>query len=128
MAAFSLVGLANTVVGVCIILIARVLGANPIVANIFGYGAGLIVSFTLNSRITFQGRSVNRYTMVRFLGAFAGAFLLNITAVLAVADMLRQRGLLASLVGVPLFTVAFYLLCEYWVFRRSRVDTPEQFS
>lgn len=116
-AAFSLVGVANTVVGVCIILVARVLGANAILANILGYGAGLTVSFTLNSRITFQKRSVNRYTIVRFLVAFAVAFLLNIAVVAAVADVMKQHGYLASLAGVPLFTIAFYLLCEYWVFR-----------
>lgn len=127
MAAFSLVGVVNTAVGVCVILIARVLGAHAIVANIFGYGAGLIVSFTLNSRITFQKRSVNGYTVVRFLGAFGAAFLVNITVVWMVADVLRQHGLLASLAGVPLFTVVFYLLCEYWVFRRAHTNTPEQF-
>lgn len=119
MATFSLVGVANTVVGVCVILIARILGANPIVANVFGYGAGLIVSFTLNSRITFQRRNVNRYTVIRFLVAFAIAFLLNIGVVAVVTDMMGQRGYLASLAGVPLFTIAFYLLCEYWVFQRS---------
>lgn len=117
MAAFSLVGVANTIVGVCVILIARILGANAIVANILGYGAGLIVSFTLNSRITFQKRGVNRCTIVRFLAAFVVAFLLNIAVVAMVADAMGQHGYLASLAGVPLFTAAFYVLCEYWVFR-----------
>lgn len=128
MAAFSLVGVANTIVGVCVIMIARILGADVVVANIVGYSAGLCVSFSLNSRITFQRRYINRYTVIRFLAAFAVSFLLNIALVLTVSDVLGQRGLLASLAGVPVFTIAFYLLCEYWVFRHAPSQTPGQSS
>ena len=118
-AAFSLVGVANTIVGVSVIAIAHYLGAGPVMANVFGYGSGLLVSFTLNSRITFQQRIVDRYAFARFLGAFLAAFLVNIAVVLAVTDIWMQHGLLASLAGVPLYTIIFYVLCERWVFRRS---------
>lgn len=117
MGAFSLVGLANTVAGVTVILIAGVLGANAVLANVIGYGTGLIVSFTLNSKFTFHGRVINRLTTLRFLSAFACSFLLNIGAVYFATAVLGFHGLLASLVGVPLFTGTFYVLCEYWVFR-----------
>lgn len=126
MAAFSLVGLANTVVGVSVIAIAHLLGASPVLANVFGYGAGLLVSFSLNSRITFQRRMVDRYAFARFLCAFAIAFLANIAIVLVVTDVLQQHGLLASLAGVPLYTFVFYALCEHWVFRHPHADSREE--
>lgn len=118
-AAFSLVGVANTAVGVSIIAIAGLVGAGAVVANILGYAAGLLVSFVLNSRITFQKRRVDWYTVLRFLGAFAIAFLVNIAVVLVVTEVLKLHGVLPSLVGVPFFTAIFYVLCEYWVFSKA---------
>lgn len=115
--AFSLVGVANTTAGVSVILIAGLLGANPLLANVFGYGTGLIVSFTLNSRLTFQGRAVNRFTLIRFLVTFAIAFSVNLVVVYFTTSILGYHGLIASLAGAPLFTGIFYLLCEYWVFK-----------
>lgn len=118
-AAFSIVGVVNTVLGVCVIVLSRLLGASPILANILGYATGLVVSFSLNSRITFGRRSVDRYVVGRFLTSFVVAFLLNIVTVALVTDIAGSRGLLASLAGVPIFTIVFYVLCEWWVFRKS---------
>lgn len=118
-AAFSLVGVANGVAGIAVIVVAGLLGARPLLANILGYGAGLLVSFTLNSRVTFHARAVNRFTVARFLTAFALAFTVNLAAVKAATDSFPGHKLLSSLAGTPLYVVIFYLLCEYWVFRRT---------
>lgn len=120
-AAFSLVGVMNGGVGVGVIVIAGLAGAGPILANMLGYGAGLLVSFTLNSRVTFHSRAVDRYTVMRFLCAFAAAFAVNLTAVRIAERLLEAHRLVASLAGTPLYIIMFYLLCEYWVFR-SRPD------
>lgn len=117
-AAFSLVGVVNGVVGIGVIVIAGLLGAGPIVANVVGYGAGLLVSFTLNARVTFGDRTLSSVTVLRFLAAFAVAFAANLAVVAAVDHLARMHGLLASLSGTPLYVASFYLLCEYWVFRR----------
>jgi putative flippase GtrA len=116
-AAFSLVGVANGVVGIAVIVVSNLLGAGPVLANVLGYGAGLLVSFTLNSRVTFHARAVDRYTVARFLLAFGVAFAINLLVVKSVADLFAAHKLLTSLSGTPLYVVTFYLLCEYWVFR-----------
>lgn len=125
MGAFSLVGVANTIAGVSVIVIAGLLGADAILANVFGYGTGLIVSFVFNSRFTFQERVINLFTALRFLGTWAIAFLVNIGVVYFITTILGYHGLLASLAGAPLFTGIFYVLCEYWVFRSKSHDVPE---
>lgn len=117
-AAFSLVGVANGIAGIAVIVIAGLLGAGPVLANLLGYGAGLVVSFTLNSRVTFHSRVVDRRTVVRFLLAFGVAFAINLVVVKVIADLFTAHKLLTSLAGTPLYVVTFYLLCEYWVFRR----------
>lgn len=116
--AFSMVGVANGVVGIAIIVVAGLLGASPVFANLLGYGAGLLVSFTLNSRLTFHSRDVDRHTFTRFLLAFGVAFAINLMVVKLVTDLFTTHKLLTSLAGTPLYVVTFYLLCEYWVFRR----------
>jgi len=126
MGAFSLVGVANTLVGVSVIVIAGLFGANGVVANVLGYAAGLFVSFALNSRVTFKGRAGDRCTAFRFLSAFGIAFLANIGTVLLVTKVLKYHGLLTSLSGVPLFTAVFYVLCEFWVFR-PQAHVPKRF-
>lgn len=117
-AAFSLVGVVNGIVGVSVIVIAGLLGASPILANVLGYGAGLVVSFLLNSRITFHARVVDRCTLMRFLSAFAASFAVNLAAVGVAGKLLDTHKLVASLAGTPLYILMFYLLCEYWVFRQ----------
>lgn len=124
-AAFSLIGVANGVVGIAIIVVASLLGAGPLLANVLGYGAGLLVSFTLNSRVTFHSRKVDRHTVMRFLLAFGVAFAINLMVVKAVAGLFAAHKLLTSLAGTPLYVVAFYILCEYWVFRRRPSGTGD---
>lgn len=118
MAAFSLVGVANGVVGIAVIVIAGFFGAGAVFANVLGYGAGLLVSFTLNSRLTFRARRLDGYTVLRFLAAFAIAFAVNIAVVKGATVFYGAHKLLASVAGTPFYVVIFYLLCEYWVFRR----------
>lgn len=125
MGAFSLVGVANTIAGVSVIAIASVLGANAVLANIFGYGTGLFVSFAFNSRFTFHGRAANRSTAFRFLGTWAIAFVANIGVVYLTTTIFGYHGLFASLAGAPLFTSIFFVLCEYWVFRPKSRNVPE---
>lgn len=116
-AAFSLIGLVNSVIGVAVIVIAGLFGASPVLANVAGYGVGLSVSFMLNSKVTFRLRAVNRATGVRFLIAFAVAFVANLAIVKVVTDAFVAHPLLGSLAGTPVYVVLFYALCEYWVFR-----------
>lgn len=78
----------------------------------------MLSSFTLNSKVTFRSRAVDRRAVLRSLGAFVIAFAVNLAVARAVTDVSGARNVLESLAGTPLYVVIFYLLCEYWVFRR----------
>lgn len=116
-AAFSLVGAANGIVGVGVILTTGLLGAKPILANVLGYAAGLLVSFVLNSKLTFRSRLVDRGTLARFLVTFVVAFAANLAMVKVTTDLTASHKLLTSLAGTPIYVGVFYLLCEFWVFQ-----------
>ena len=76
LARFGLAGIANTLAGYGVILVALFAGASDIAANAMGYAFGLLVSFTLNRRFVF-GRLSRPLVqeMTRFLLAFALAYL-----------------------------------------------------
>lgn len=118
-AAYSVAGVANAIVGVSSILIAAALGASAVLANVIGYGLGLMVSFSLNSRITFRGRKVDPETVLRFLAGFGVAFAANIGVVAAASGWTSLPKSISSLAGTPLYVVLFFLLCEHWVFRHA---------
>lgn len=117
-AAYSVAGVANAIVGVSAILIAGALGTSAVLANLIGYGLGLIVSFTLNSRITFRGRKVDWVTALRFLAGFGIAFGVNIGVVMGAEHIPGLPKSITSLAGTPAYVVLFFLICEHWVFRR----------
>lgn len=120
LAMFSLVGVANTAVGVSAIVGVRLAGAGPLIANVAGYSVGLIVSYALNSKLTFAGRTRSRREPLRFAAAFVVAFACNITVVALVGRAIEGDGLLVTLSGTPVYVVAFYALCEWWVFPARR--------
>lgn len=118
-AAFSIIGVINGIVGLGTIAVMVLAGASPTLANVVGYGLGLIASFALNSSITFRARRTGFQTVAKFLGAFAIAFALNLLTVRFGEQHFGEHRLFASFIGTPAYVIAFYLLCEFWVFRRA---------
>ena len=97
------------------IALATLSGINPFIANVMGYAIGLAIGLSLNSRITFNKRKAS---LVRYLLAFAGAFALNLATVYVAIHAMGVPEVIGSLAGMPIYTIAFFLLCEHWVFRK----------
>ena len=121
---FLAVGVLNTCVGLTTIFLAELFGASAVVANACGYGLGLVVSFTLNRRWTFRHTGPRYTAQARFLAAFAVAYTANVACVL-LATHLGARGMLAQVAGVLPYTLTFYLLSRYFVFRTWRPHATE---
>jgi putative flippase GtrA len=112
-------GIVNTTVGLACIFAAMAAGANDVVANVFGYGVGLALSFALNRRWTFESDGAVAPQGVRFLVAFASAYVANLAAVLALRDHVGISAYLAQALGVVPYTAVFFVLCRYFVFGGS---------
>ena len=80
---YVVVGAVNTACGYLVIF-AFMYGAgwSPEASNVIGYAIGLVTSFALNRRFTFESSGPRAREFARFLGTFAVAFLANF-AVLA---------------------------------------------
>lgn len=112
---FGLVGIANTALGLSVILVCMyVFGFPPVIANVIGYAAGLCLSFYGNSRWTFR-HGTSRHSGVRFLLAFGISYLANL-AILLGALRLGLSPLVAQILAVMTYTAIFFVLSKFFVF------------
>lgn len=112
---FASVGVINTLAGLAFIYLARARGFSEISANVIGYAAGLLLSFTLNRRWTFVHRGPWLSRAVRFAVVVVAAWAAN----LAVLILLLKGGVnavLAQAAAVAPYAALSYLGCRWWVF------------
>lgn len=116
---FLVVGVGNTAIGLGAIYVCMYgLNLPDVPANAAGYVAGLLFGFTFNRRWTFRSDASAWPSLARYLAAFAMAYALNLAAVLAARDWLGLGSGLAQAMGVPAFTLAFFMLNRFVVFGR----------
>lgn len=113
---FAAIGLLITAFGAVIVVFVVTLTGNPLAANVIGYTCGLILSYALNSRFTFRQRQSAKGSL-KFLASFLIALAANLLTVYVAIYCLHAPKTMGSLVGLPIYTATFYLLCEKWVFK-----------
>ncbi len=116
---FAGVGVINTLLCLAVIFgLKSMAGFGDVPANVAGYAVGLSCSFLLNRRWTFAHNDHPLPALLRFLLVFLVSYLLNLATVLA-AIHLGCNDYLAHLTGMPLYSIAFYFGCRYFVFPQS---------
>lgn len=115
---FLIVGGFNTLIGLSVIFATKAfLHMDDIPANMLGYAFGLIFSFILNRSWTFRDRGAVALSSVRFMLVFAIAYLCNLSTVLVLLKQFGVNGYVAQTVGVVPYTLSFFFLSKYFVFR-----------
>lgn len=118
---FGVVGVVNTLVGLAVIYLAMAaLRFDDVAANVLGYAVGLAVGFALNRRWTFAHAGRVLPTALRFAVAFVVSYVLNLATMLLLRDHFGVDPYIAQAAGVPPYTIAFFLLSRYFVFRGPR--------
>jgi putative flippase GtrA len=120
---FALVGVANTLLGL-VVIYALKWGAQmrDLPANLFGYLAGIVLSYFLNARWTFTFRGRHSAAAPRFLITLAAAYLANLATVYA-ALAIPINSYLAQAAGVVPYAVISYLGAALFAFRNP-APTP----
>ncbi|MDR3419084.1 MAG: GtrA family protein [Nevskia sp.] len=121
---FAGVGVINTLVCIAVIFGLKAgAGTGDIAANIAGYAVGLTCSFLLNRSWTFAHGGHWLPALLRFLLVFAVAYLLNLATVLYLIHA-GVNGYLAHVLGMPLYSIVFYLGCRYFAFAHRPAVAP----
>lgn len=110
-------GVANGLVGLLVIYAAKWgAGLTDLPANALGYLTGLALSYALNANWTFGFRGRHALALPRFVLVFVAAYLANIATVY-VALGLAINSYIAQALGMPSYTVVFYLGAAFFAFR-----------
>lgn len=118
---FASVGVLNTFMGLTVIYSLKWgLNWGDVTANLAGYLICILLGFVLNSLWTFGKSSLQAKHLLGYLLVVAFAYLLNLGAVLLSINLLDLPGDYAQLVGVPVFTLASFMLNKMFVFPNDR--------
>jgi len=125
LARFSLVGVANTVIGLGVIAILDLgFHLRPSLANAVGYLVGVCFSFFLTRSLVFRSSTGAASTAWKYALAMACAFCINQLVLLAMGHLLDARPLshlMAQMTAMASYTLANFLMCRYWVFPENDV-------
>lgn len=115
---FALVGFTNTVVGYGLIMLLHYgFGAGLVLANVSGYLTGALISYALNRNFTFASDGPHARALPRFGIAVAVCFALNLLVLKFCILVLALPVAAAQAVAMGIYTVAFYLVTRFLVFR-----------
>lgn len=113
---FALVGVLNTGLTIAVIFLLKYLfSANDVLANFIGYVFGLACSYFLNKKWTFNHSGEFISTAIKFLMVFAVSYTINVFCLLQFIK-LGVNDYAAHLLGMPIYTVVFYLGSKYFVY------------
>lgn len=115
---YGVVGIGNTVVGYALILMLHAAGFSALLANVVGFGTGLVMSYLANRAWTFGRSGLGARDVPAYAALVGASFLLNYLALLA----LLHLGLpfpAAQAVGMALYSITLFLGLRHVVFAAS---------
>jgi putative flippase GtrA len=115
---FAVTGVLNTLVGLGTIYALKwFAGMNDTVANLLGYGVGLLVSYLVNSRWTFRYRQALLPVLPQYLLVVLIAYLVNLAVVHWCISGLQLNSYVAQACGVIPYAALSYVLLRCFVFK-----------
>lgn len=118
---FASVGVLNTFLGLAVIYSLKWgLDWADATANLAGYLVCIMLSFVLNGLWTFGMSALQAKHLRGYLLVVAVAYLMNLGAVLVSIKLLDVPGDYAQLMGVPVYTLASFMLNKLFVFSHDR--------
>jgi putative flippase GtrA len=121
LARFVIVGLANTFTGLSIIFACKgLLSMGDIESNLVGYGIGIVQSFLLNKRWTFEHTGTCASAFVRYLAVLLLAYAANLATTLCAIDILHLNSYIAQALGVVPYALTGYLGGRWFAFAAAQ--------
>ena len=115
---FILVGMLNAVIGLgSIYSTYNLLGLNYKLANVLGYGCGIVNSFIWNRRWTFRSKKDPKPQVLLFFLMFGVSYGLNLGATVLCVEVIGIPPNIAQLVGIFFYTTSNFFGNKYVTFR-----------
>ena len=115
------VGVGNTIIGLSVIYICKwILDMGDVSANFSGYTIGLVFSFFVNRKWSFDHKGSALHAALRFIIVIMMAYCANLLVVLLSINVLNINSYLAHAIGIVPYLVVGYLGSRYFVFSEKR--------
>ena len=111
-----LVGGLNTLLGYGIIFYCMHLGVVAEISNFLGYFLGIIMSYFLNKRFTFNSAKKSRSTFFKFATSMYIAYIVNLIVLIIAVRFANINPYLSQVVAGISYTLTGFLLSKKWVF------------
>lgn len=116
-AKFSAVGLASNAILYAGYLVLTTLGAAPRLAMSILYVLGVLQTFVVNRRWTFDSQARPRPAMARYYAMYGAGYIANFAILTVFVSSLGFPHQLVQLAAIALLAVCFFVVSKYWVFR-----------
>lgn len=118
---FGAVGIVNTLFGLIIIYgLAYFFGIWPLIANLIGYSFGLLLSFFLNQKWTFNNSENFRNLFPRYMFFSVVCYIFNVITFLISSSFISTNQYLSQLLGVFVYSISMFLVCRVFVFTERK--------
>jgi putative flippase GtrA len=112
------IGLVNTVLTLgLMVCLPIVFGLDYLVSYTIGMVTGFIVSFILNSKITFQAKNVSMSIFLKYLCVFGFCYFVSYNIVLIAVVQFDWLPIFGQLSGMGVYTISSYFLFRTFVFK-----------
>jgi putative flippase GtrA len=124
---FVAVGLFNTVLGYFVIFGCMYLvKISPEISNVAGYAVGLVASYILNRKYTFNSKQNQLNEIVRFLAVFFVAYASNfVVLIILIHGVGVHEGASQILAGL-IYVIASFIMNKYYVFKAPNVNAARE--
>jgi putative flippase GtrA len=115
---FLIVGVANTVFGLCVIFgLMYFFGLNPTASNLIGYASGFVLGFFLNKNWSFKYKVLKQKGFFRYLFVILIAYFFNIVLVSIGTILFNLNPYISQIVGMVIYTTVSFVGCNQFVFQ-----------
>ncbi|MHB8914787.1 MAG: GtrA family protein [Thiobacillus sp.] len=121
---FLSVGTFNTILGYFIIFSCMYLAKmSPESSNVIGYAVGLITSYILNRKFTFNSTQDRRGEIIRFLAVFVIAYAFNFVVLVILVHRIGVHDGASQVIAGVVYVGTSYIMNKYYVFKaRSKFE------
>jgi putative flippase GtrA len=113
---YVVVGLISNAIGYLLYLLLTTLGLGHKTSMTLLYVIGTLQTFVFNKRWTFTHHGGTRQSLLRYLMAYGGCYILNLALLYFLVDQIRLPHLLVQGIAILGIALLLFFLQRYWVF------------
>ncbi|WP_386077635.1 GtrA family protein [Vreelandella sp. F11] len=112
---YIIVGIVSAVTDIGLMQLLITFNIHYLVSATFGFFAGLVVNFTLHSRITFK-EDYSHVMLARYIAVVLANYVL-VLIIVQIFNSWLSMPILGKVVSLPLVALNGFFLSKYWIYR-----------